>query len=116
MFLDFLSFLLFEENLAFLSVFPFFSRDFGGSEEMENPCFFGGFLAFSRKSKEKKIRGKFILARTHEKTIPPCTKEPLSLEIFIPGLKFSFSLENSIPGLVFFCGQRGAHIEKTILD
>ena len=37
---------------------------------------------------------KFILARTHEKTIPPRTKFSFSLEIFILGLKFSFSIEN----------------------
>ena len=59
---------------------------------------------------------KFILARTHEKNIPPRTKEPFSLESLILGLKFSFSIENFNPGPCFFCGQRGAQNEKTILD
>ena len=36
-----------------------------------------------------------------KKTIPPRTKEPFSLEIAILGLKFSFSLEDFNPGLVF---------------
>ena len=40
---------------------------------------------------------KFILARTHEKTIPPRTKFSFSLEIFILSLKFSFSIENFNP-------------------
>ena len=40
---------------------------------------------------------KIILARTHEKTIPPRTKFSFSLEIFILGLKISFSIENFNP-------------------
>ena len=32
-----------EEFLVFLSVFPFFSRDFRDSVGITNPCFFGGF-------------------------------------------------------------------------
>ena len=56
-FLDFLAFLLFEEFLVFLSVFRFFSKDFRGSEETENPCIFGGFPCICpKKRKEKKIR------------------------------------------------------------
>ena len=55
-FLDFLAFCSCKEILAFLSVFPPFSKDSRGSEETENPCFFGGFPCLSRKSKEKKIR------------------------------------------------------------
>ena len=43
-------------SLAFLSVFPFFSKDFRGSEETEILAFLVVFLAFSQKSKEKKIR------------------------------------------------------------
>ena len=31
------------EFLVFLSVFPFFSRDFRGSVGITNPCFFGAF-------------------------------------------------------------------------
>ena len=48
-------FLLFEEFLAFLTVFPFFSKGFRGWEEMEILAF-GGSLPFPRKGKEKKIR------------------------------------------------------------
>ena len=54
-FLDFRACLLFKEFLAFLSVFPSFSKDFRGSEEMENPCFLGGFPCLFPK-KPKKIR------------------------------------------------------------
>ena len=44
--------------LAFLSVFPFFPRDFRGSAQGETPCLFVWvFPCFFRKSKEKKIRG-----------------------------------------------------------
>ena len=53
-FLD--SFFLFKEFLAFLRVFPFFSRDCWGSEEMENPCSFGRFPC-SRKPKGKEDLG-----------------------------------------------------------
>ena len=42
---------------VFLSVFPFFSRDFRGSVGIKNPCFFWvAFLAFSKKNKERKDR------------------------------------------------------------
>ena len=41
---------------CFSIVCPFFSRDLRGSEETENPFFFVVFLAFSRISKERKIR------------------------------------------------------------
>ena len=37
-------------------MFCLFSRDFRGSEETENPCFLVGFVAFSQKGKERKIR------------------------------------------------------------
>ena len=59
-FLVFLEFLVFspcEEFLVFLSVFPFFSRDFRGSVGIKNPCFFWWFsLPFSKKNKERKDR------------------------------------------------------------
>ena len=42
------------------------------------------------------------------KTIPTRIKEPFSLEFFILGLKFSFSLEISIPGFVFLWSERGS--------
>ena len=49
-FLEFLVFFPCEEFLVFLSVFPFFSRDFGGSVGIKNPCFFWWFsLPFPRK-------------------------------------------------------------------
>ena len=50
-------FLLLEEFLAFLSVFPFFSKDFRVSEEMENPCFFGGFPCLFPKKQGKEDQG-----------------------------------------------------------
>ena len=51
---------------------------------------------------------KIILPRK-KTNIPPRTKEPFSLEMFILGLKFSFALENFNPGplqsrALFFCG------------
>ena len=50
-----LFFLPFKEFLDFLSVFRLFSRDFRGSEETKNLCFFGGFpWVFSRKKKQGK--------------------------------------------------------------
>ena len=42
-FLEFLVFFSCEEFLFFLSVFPFFSRDFRGSAGIKNPCFWGWF-------------------------------------------------------------------------
>ena len=50
---------------------------------------------------------KFILARTHEKAIPPRTKFSFSLEIFILGLKFSFSIENFNPRPCFAAAREG---------
>ena len=38
---DFLAFLLFKEFLDFLSVLTYFSKEFRGSEETENPYFLG---------------------------------------------------------------------------
>ena len=55
-FLDFLAFLLFEEFLAFLSVFPFFPRILGVRKRRKILAFLVVFLAFSPKTKEKKIR------------------------------------------------------------
>ena len=52
-FFEFLVFFPCEEFLVFLSVFPFFSRDFGGSVGMKNHCFFWWFsLPFSKKSRK----------------------------------------------------------------
>ena len=54
-FLDFLAVFVARNFLAFLSVFPFFPRDFRGSEERKNPCFFGVvFLAFPKKARKRK--------------------------------------------------------------
>ena len=55
-FFDFLAFFVAKNFLAFLSVFPFFPRDFKGSEERKILAFLGGFPCFSPKSKESKIR------------------------------------------------------------
>ena len=60
LFWGFLACLPFKELLVFWLVFPFFSRDFWGSEEMENPCFFlVVFLAFSRKEQGKEDQGDY---------------------------------------------------------
>ena len=59
-FLVFLEFLVFspcEEFLVFLSVFPFFSRDFRGSVGIKNPCFFGGFPCLFPKKQGKEGQG-----------------------------------------------------------
>ena len=59
-FLVFLEFLVFspcEEFLVFLSVFPFFSRDFRGSAGIKNPCFFGGFPCNFPKKQGKEGQG-----------------------------------------------------------
>ena len=55
-FLDFLVFSPCEDFLVFLSVFPFFSRDFRRSVGIKNPCFFGGFpCPFSKKTRKGRI-------------------------------------------------------------
>ena len=56
-FLEFLDFLPCEEFLVFLSVFPFFSRDFRGSVGIKNPCFFGGFPCLFPKKQGKEGQG-----------------------------------------------------------
>ena len=50
---------------------------------------------------------KIILARTEEKTIPPRTKFSFSLEIFILGLKLSFSIEYFNPRPFFSAAREG---------
>ena len=55
-FLEFLVFFPCEEFLVFLSVFPFFSRDFRGSAGIKNPCFFWRFSWPFSKNKERKDR------------------------------------------------------------
>ena len=53
------------------------------------------------------------LARRSEKiNIPPRTKEPFSLEIYILGLKFSLSLENVNPGPCFSVAREGPGMKK----
>ena len=48
---------------GFLSVFPFFPKDFRGSASVRNPCFFGGFPCRFQKGKEKKIRDVLAILR-----------------------------------------------------
>ena len=55
-----LFFFLSEEFLAFLSAFPFFPRDFGGSPRRKNPCFFGGFPCRFPKKQGKEDQGKCL--------------------------------------------------------
>ena len=55
--LSFLSLFFCEEFLVFLSVFPFFSRDFRGSAGIKNPCFFGGFPGNFPKKQGKEGQG-----------------------------------------------------------
>ena len=61
-FLVFFEFLVFffccEDFLVFLSVFPFFSRDFRGSVGIKNPCFFGGFPCRLPKKQGKEGQGR----------------------------------------------------------
>ena len=52
-------------------------------------------------------KNSFSLERM-KKTIPPRTKFSFSIEIFILGLKISFSIENFNPRPCFSAGQRGA--------
>ena len=59
-FLVFWEFLVFspcEEFLVFLSVFPFFSKDFRGSVGIKNPCFFRGFPCLFPKKQGKEGQG-----------------------------------------------------------
>ena len=46
-----------EDFLVFLSIFPFFSRDFRGSAGIKNPCFFGGFPRRFPRKQEKEGQG-----------------------------------------------------------
>ena len=56
-FWDFLVFFVARNVLAFLSVFPFFPRDFRDSEERKNPCFFGWFSLLFPKKQGKEDQG-----------------------------------------------------------
>ena len=51
-FWEFLVFFPCEDFLVFLSVFPFFSRDFRGSEGIKNPFFLWFFLPLSKKTRK----------------------------------------------------------------
>ena len=53
----FLAFFLFKEFLVFLSVFPFFPKDFRGSAGRRNPCLFGGFPRCFPKRQGKEDQG-----------------------------------------------------------
>ena len=55
-FLEFLAFFPCEEFLVFLSVFPFFSRDFRGSVKIKILFFWWFSWPFSKKNKERKDR------------------------------------------------------------
>ena len=55
--MEFLVFSPCEEFLVFLSVFPFFSRDFSGSVGIKNPCFLGGFPGHFPKKQGKEGQG-----------------------------------------------------------
>ena len=62
-FLVFLEFLVFSpcaDFLVFLSVFPFFSRDFRGSVGIKNPCFFCGFPCLFPKKQGKEGQGSCV--------------------------------------------------------
>ena len=62
-FLDFLAFFVARNFLAFLSVFPFFPRDFRGSAPRKNPCFFGWFSLLFPKKQGKEDQGIFRYLR-----------------------------------------------------
>ena len=69
---------------------------------------FGGLWSTQRARGSKKI----ILARTHEKIIPPRTKFSFSLEIIILVWKFHSRLKISIPNPVFFAAREGPGMKK----
>ena len=70
-FLEFLVFFCCEDFLVFLSVFPFFSRDFRGSVGIKNPCFFGGFPCRFPKKQGKEGQGSHHPQRILGNTWPP---------------------------------------------
>ena len=55
--LEFLVFSPLQGFPFFLSVFPFFYRDFRGSVAIENPCFFGGFPCLLQEKQGKEGQG-----------------------------------------------------------
>ena len=56
-FLEFLVFFSLSGIPCFLSVFPFFSREFRGSVGRKSPCFFGGFPCHFPKRQGKEAQG-----------------------------------------------------------
>ena len=65
-FLDFLAFFVARNfPCLILSVFPFFPRDFRGSEERNNPCFFGWFSLLFPKKQGKEDQGRCKLLSSH---------------------------------------------------
>ena len=69
-FFDFLAFFRFPISLAFLCVFPFFSKDFRGSAKRKTLAFFGGFPCFFQESKGWRVRGGGFLEPLHS-MLPP---------------------------------------------
>ena len=105
-FLVFLEFLVFspsEDFLVFLSVFPFFSRDFRGSVGIKNPCFFGGFpLPFPKKTRKGRTgyRGasEFAFAFATVSLRPRCTQVetmPLAFFAVVPWNMYTSLMESS---------------------
>ena len=67
------------------------------------------FYRLPRGPRDRKIS--FSLERM-KKTIPPRTKFSFSIEIFILGLKFSFSIENFNPRPCFSAAREGPRMKK----
>ena len=65
-FLDFLAFFVARNFLAFLSVFPFFPRDFRGSEERKSLLLWVIFLAFSKKARKRRSGNRGLLGGSLE--------------------------------------------------
>ena len=64
LFFDFLAFFVARNFLAFFECFPFFPRDFRGSEDTKNPCFFGWFsLLFPKKARQRRSGGTLRIRR-----------------------------------------------------
>ena len=70
--------------LVFLTVFPFFSRDFRGSVGIKNPCFFGGFPCLFSKKKARKgrtglwLRRDGLKAKAQVRSVASCLRASLT--------------------------------------
>ena len=101
-FLDFLAFFVARNFLVFLSVFPFFPRDFRVSEERKDPCFFGWFPCFFLKKQGKEDQGEALKNRAIH--IVGCKKHAASESCItrFGELRFVEMLPSMLSGLLLF--------------